>query len=263
MSSTDTTTVEQKVFEALAALGTEAEITRDASLEELDVDSLDLAEFAQIIDEDLGVRLEGKDMQGRQDRRRRRRPHRRASGLSMSRTSSSPGSAPSRRWAWAPTRCCASGSRATTGSAAARRPARSSTRATVMTAKEARRADRFTQLAVGAAEEAIAQARLERPRRHARVGCIVGTGIGGHRDARERAHGARRAGPRPGSAAGDPADDEQRRARGDRDAPRRCAAPSSASSRVRRRRPRDRRAPRARSAAATPTSWSPAAPRRR
>ena len=63
MSSTDTTTVEQKVFEALAALGTEAEITSDASLEELDVDSLDLAEFAQIIDEDLGVRLEGKDMQ--------------------------------------------------------------------------------------------------------------------------------------------------------------------------------------------------------
>lgn len=62
MSTTDTTTVEQKVFEALAALGTEAEITRDASLEELDVDSLDLAEFAQIIDEDLGVRLEGKDL---------------------------------------------------------------------------------------------------------------------------------------------------------------------------------------------------------
>lgn len=62
MSSTDTTTVEQKVFEALAALGTEAEITREASLEELDVDSLDLAEFAQIIDEDLGVRLEGKDL---------------------------------------------------------------------------------------------------------------------------------------------------------------------------------------------------------
>lgn len=62
MSTTDTTTVEQKVFEALAALGTEAEITREASLEELDVDSLDLAEFAQIIDEDLGVRLEGKDL---------------------------------------------------------------------------------------------------------------------------------------------------------------------------------------------------------
>ena len=62
MSTLDTTTVEQKVFEAIAALGTEAEITREATLEDLDVDSLDLAEFAQIIDEDLGVRLEGKDM---------------------------------------------------------------------------------------------------------------------------------------------------------------------------------------------------------
>ncbi len=49
---------------------------------------------------------------------------------------------------------------------------------TVMTAKEARRADRFTQLAVGAAEEAIAQARLE-DLDGTRVGCIVGTGIGG------------------------------------------------------------------------------------
>lgn len=62
MSSVDTTTVEQKVFEALGALGVEADITRDATLEELDVDSLDLAEFAQIIDEELGVRLEGKDL---------------------------------------------------------------------------------------------------------------------------------------------------------------------------------------------------------
>ncbi|MBJ7329821.1 MAG: acyl carrier protein [Solirubrobacteraceae bacterium] len=62
MSTVDTTAVEQKVFEAITALGTEAEVTRDATLEDLDVDSLDLAEFAQIIDEDLGVRLEGKDM---------------------------------------------------------------------------------------------------------------------------------------------------------------------------------------------------------
>lgn len=62
MSTVDTTTVEQKVFEALEALGVEADITREATLEELDVDSLDLAEFAQIIDEDLGVRLEGKDL---------------------------------------------------------------------------------------------------------------------------------------------------------------------------------------------------------
>lgn len=62
MSTVDTTTVEQKVFAALAELGTDAEITRDATLEDLDVDSLDLAEFAQIIDEELGVRLEGKDL---------------------------------------------------------------------------------------------------------------------------------------------------------------------------------------------------------
>jgi acyl carrier protein len=62
MTTVDTTTVEQKVFAALAELGTDAEITRDATLEDLDVDSLDLAEFAQIIDEELGVRLEGKDL---------------------------------------------------------------------------------------------------------------------------------------------------------------------------------------------------------
>ncbi|MBJ7329820.1 MAG: beta-ketoacyl-ACP synthase II [Solirubrobacteraceae bacterium] len=48
----------------------------------------------------------------------------------------------------------------------------------VMTAKQARRADRFTQLAVGAAEEAIAQANLEGID-GTRMGCIVGTGIGG------------------------------------------------------------------------------------
>lgn len=62
MSTVDTTTVEQKVYAALQELGTDAEITRDATLEDLDVDSLDLAEFAQIIDEELGVRLEGKDL---------------------------------------------------------------------------------------------------------------------------------------------------------------------------------------------------------
>ncbi len=48
----------------------------------------------------------------------------------------------------------------------------------VLSAKEARRADRFTQLAIAAGEEAIAQARLGDVD-GARVGCIVGTGIGG------------------------------------------------------------------------------------
>ncbi|HVY97072.1 MAG TPA: beta-ketoacyl-ACP synthase II [Solirubrobacterales bacterium] len=47
--------------------------------------------------------------------------------------------------------------------------------------KEARRADRFAQLAIAAAEEAVAQAGWgeELPYEPHRVGCIVGTGIGG------------------------------------------------------------------------------------
>src|SRR3954454_21860028 len=50
-----------------------------------------------------------------------------------------------------------------------------------MSAKEARRADRFTQLGVVAAREALADAGwdAEAPYAPDRVGCIVGTGIGG------------------------------------------------------------------------------------
>jgi 3-oxoacyl-[acyl-carrier-protein] synthase II len=51
----------------------------------------------------------------------------------------------------------------------------------VMSAKEARRADRFTQLAVAACEEALADAGWDGglPYAPERVGCILGTGIGG------------------------------------------------------------------------------------
>jgi len=47
--------------------------------------------------------------------------------------------------------------------------------------KEVRRADRFTQLAVAAADEALAGAKWgdELPYEPARVGCVIGTGIGG------------------------------------------------------------------------------------
>jgi 3-oxoacyl-[acyl-carrier-protein] synthase II len=47
--------------------------------------------------------------------------------------------------------------------------------------KEARRADRFTQLAIAAADEALADAGWDsgQPYDPARVGCIIGTGIGG------------------------------------------------------------------------------------
>jgi 3-oxoacyl-[acyl-carrier-protein] synthase II len=50
-----------------------------------------------------------------------------------------------------------------------------------MTAKEARRADRFTQLAVGACKEALEDAGWdgELPYAADRIGCILGTGIGG------------------------------------------------------------------------------------
>jgi 3-oxoacyl-[acyl-carrier-protein] synthase II len=50
---------------------------------------------------------------------------------------------------------------------------------TVMTPKEARRMDRFAQLAVGAADEAAAEAGLMGEVDPARVGVVVGTGVGG------------------------------------------------------------------------------------
>src|SRR3712207_908077 len=51
----------------------------------------------------------------------------------------------------------------------------------VMTAKEARRGERFTQLATAACEEALEDAGWsgELPYAPERVGCVVGTGIGG------------------------------------------------------------------------------------
>src|ERR1700712_1847271 len=50
---------------------------------------------------------------------------------------------------------------------------------TVMTPKEARRTDRFAQLAVGAAEQAAKEAGLLGDIEPSRVGVIVGTGVGG------------------------------------------------------------------------------------
>lgn len=58
----DTATIEQTVLDTLRTFEPEVEPTPGATLEELDVDSLDLAEFAQVIEEELGVRLEAKDM---------------------------------------------------------------------------------------------------------------------------------------------------------------------------------------------------------
>lgn len=53
-----TSQVEEVIFETLAELGPELEdITREATLEALDIDSLDLVEVAQVIEEEFGVSI--------------------------------------------------------------------------------------------------------------------------------------------------------------------------------------------------------------
>ena len=55
--------VEKTIFDGLVELGTERdELSRDASLEEIDVDSLDLVELAQIVEDEYGVELKGDDV---------------------------------------------------------------------------------------------------------------------------------------------------------------------------------------------------------
>ncbi len=56
-------TVEKVVREALPQFGVKPDdITREATFEDLDVDSLDLAELSQIIEEEFGVALKGEDV---------------------------------------------------------------------------------------------------------------------------------------------------------------------------------------------------------
>lgn len=59
-----TESVEATVFKALEEFGAEADqINRDATFEALDVDSLDLAELAQIVEEEYSVAISGEDME--------------------------------------------------------------------------------------------------------------------------------------------------------------------------------------------------------
>ena len=64
--STDTISreqIESRVEDALVEFGAEREdIGPDAKFESLDVDSLDLVELAQIVEEDYGVQITGEDM---------------------------------------------------------------------------------------------------------------------------------------------------------------------------------------------------------
>ena len=55
--------VESRVVEVLASFGPDAsQINRDSTFEELDIDSLDLVELAQIVEDEYGVVLKGEDM---------------------------------------------------------------------------------------------------------------------------------------------------------------------------------------------------------
>jgi acyl carrier protein len=57
--------IEQRVFQALEEFGAEPDqINADAEFEAMDVDSLDLVELAQIVEDDYGVQLKGEDMEG-------------------------------------------------------------------------------------------------------------------------------------------------------------------------------------------------------
>jgi acyl carrier protein len=56
--------VEQTIFNEIAKLGPERDqVTRDATFEALDIDSLDLVEVAQVIEEEFGVEIKGEDAQ--------------------------------------------------------------------------------------------------------------------------------------------------------------------------------------------------------
>ncbi len=56
--------VERTIADALEQVGADAEeIKPDATFEALDVDSLDLVEVAQVVDEEYGVEIRGEDAQ--------------------------------------------------------------------------------------------------------------------------------------------------------------------------------------------------------
>ena len=64
MASTDTSpeVIESILFDELAKLGPEREdIKREATLEELDVDSLDIVELAQVVEDRWGIQFDPQD----------------------------------------------------------------------------------------------------------------------------------------------------------------------------------------------------------
>jgi acyl carrier protein len=56
--------IQTTVFDSLVEFGAEAgEVTLEATFEALDVDSLDIAELGQIIEEKYGVEIKGADIE--------------------------------------------------------------------------------------------------------------------------------------------------------------------------------------------------------
>jgi acyl carrier protein len=51
--------VEKVIFDGLTEIGAEGEVKREATFEDLDLDSLDLVELAQIVEDEFGVELDG------------------------------------------------------------------------------------------------------------------------------------------------------------------------------------------------------------
>ena len=55
--------IEPVVVDAIASFGPDrSEVKPDATLESLDIDSLDLAELSQIVEDEFGVSLKGADV---------------------------------------------------------------------------------------------------------------------------------------------------------------------------------------------------------
>jgi acyl carrier protein len=62
-TAVSTEQVEKTIYDSLVEFGTErALLNREATLESLDIDSLDLVELAQIVEEEFGVELRGDDV---------------------------------------------------------------------------------------------------------------------------------------------------------------------------------------------------------
>lgn len=63
-TGTDTARIEKLVYDALEEFGAERDrIARDATFEALDIDSLDLAELSQMVEDEFGVTFKSSDVE--------------------------------------------------------------------------------------------------------------------------------------------------------------------------------------------------------